>query len=420
MTARPAAAGRLVVVASFATFTLVGWSQLLLPSLIRDVQAEFGQTDAGFGVLYLVNSLLFGTGAFLSGALAARLGRRTILPLAALALASGLALQGFAPAWPLLLAGSALAGLGAGGLDAGVNSVFMDLSVAGRGDMLSRLHLFFSVGALTAPLVIGLLIGAGVDWRLPMLATAAAVLVVVAPLRAVGAVPPRARSAPEPAPTEALTEAPAESEPAADLAGTPRGGVPLPRSMRVPLVALAIAIACYVAAEVGVSSWLVAFLANEPVTTATFALSLFWLGLALGRLTAGRLGRRIEPVRYASVSAFVGAAAVAGAVLGPAGAVQIALFAVAGFGFGPIYPMIMAVAGSLYPHRAAAVSGLLTTAGVAGSVVYPPLMGFTSASLGLAAGMIGAALLAFAAGTAVIAAARAAGRRRAVEPVRIG
>jgi fucose permease len=416
VTARPAAAGRLVIAASFATFTLVGWSQLLLPSLIRDVQAEFGQTDAGFGVLYLVNALLFGTGALLSGALATRLGRRTILPLAALALSSGLALQGLAPAWPLLLAGAALAGVGAGGLDAGVNSVFMDLSVAGRGDLLSRLHLFFSVGALTAPLVLGLLIGAGVDWRLPMLASAAVVLVVVAPLRWVGAVPPRARSAPGPAPAPAA----ADGEPAADPASRPRGGVPLPRSMRVPLVALAVAIACYVAAEVGVSSWLVAFLADEPVTTATLALSLFWLGLALGRLTAGRLGRRIEPVRYASVSAFVGGAAVAGAVLGPSGAVQIVLFAVAGFGFGPIYPMIMAVAGSLYPHRAATVSGLLTTAGVAGSVVYPPLMGFTSASLGLAAGMLGASLLALAAGTAVIAAARAAGRRRAVEPVRVG
>jgi FHS family glucose/mannose:H+ symporter-like MFS transporter len=403
--ARPAAAGRLIVVASFATFTLVGWSQLLLPSLIRDVQAEFGQTDAGFGVLYLVNSLLFGTGALLSGVLAARLGRRTILPAAALALASGLALQGLAPAWPLVLAGSALAGLGAGGLDAGVNSVFMDLSVAGRGDLLSRLHLFFSVGALSAPLMLGMLVGAGVDWRLPMLASAVAVLAVVLPLRAVGSVPPRARSAP--------------GEPTGEVAPT-RGGLPVPRSMRVPLVALAIAIACYVAAEVGVSSWLVAFLVNEPVTTATLALSLFWLGLAVGRLTAGRLGRRIEPVRYASVSAFVGGAAVAGAVLGPPGAVQIALFAVAGFGFGPIYPMIMAVAGSLYPHRAATVSGLLTTAGVVGSIVYPPLMGFTSASLGLAAGMLGAALLVLAAGTAVIAAARAAGRRREPEPVPVG
>ncbi len=405
---------RAITVTAYASFTLVGWSMLLMPSLIRDVRDDFGQTDAGFGVLYLGAALLFGTGAFLSGALAGRLGRRVILPAAAIALSVGLATQGLAPAWPVLLVGAALAGGGSGALDAGVNSVIMDLSVAGRGDALSRLHLFYSVGALTAPLVLGLLVAAGIDWRIPMLATGVATLGLVVPLRLVGSVPPRARVAPA---------AVGGADPAADAAGEDAPGptrppaVVVPPSLRVPLAALAIAIACYVASEAGVSSWLVAFLADEPLTTATLALSLFWIGLALGRLTAGRLGRHIPPVRYAVASTFLGGAAIAGAVVGPTGAIQIALFAVAGFGLGPVYPMIMAVAGSYYPHRAAAVSGLLTTAGVAGSVIYPPLMGFTSASLGLAAGMLGAAALAAACGVAVLVAAATAGRRRAPEPL---
>jgi FHS family glucose/mannose:H+ symporter-like MFS transporter len=404
------AAGRPIFATSYAGFALVGWSMLLVPSLIRDIRAEFAQTDAGFGALYLVTALMFGTGAFLSGALAGRVGRRTILPVAAGALAAGLAAQGLAPAWPLLILGAALAAWGAGALDAGVNSVVMDLSVTGRGDALSRLHLFYSVGALTAPLAMGLLLAAGVDWRVPMVTSAVAGLALIAPLQAVGAVPARARALA--APTNGAGGAPAGIR-------TPTTAAPrtVPPSLRVPLAALAIAIACYVAAEAGVSSWLVAFLEAEPLTTATLALSLFWLGLAGGRLVAGRIGRRIDPVRYAVTSVLVGAAAIAGAVLGPAGTVQIALFAVAGFGLGPVYPMIMAVAGTYYPHRAAAVSGLLTTAGVAGSVLYPPLMGFTSASLGLAAGMLGAAALGVGCAAAVLVATRAAGRRRAPEPV---
>ena len=402
MSTGPDGSTRAVTATAYASFALVGWSMLLVPSLIRDIRADFGQTDAGFGVLYLAGSLLFGTGAFLSGALAGRLGRRAILPTAAVALGLGLATQGLAPAWPVMLVGAALLGGGAGALDAGVNSVIMDLSVAGRGDALSRLHLFYSVGALTAPLVLGLLVAAGVDWRIPMLVSGVAAAALAAPLRLVGSVPPRARAAA--AATD--TERPATT------------GI-VPRSLRVPLAALAIAIACYVGSEAGVSSWLVAFLANEPLTTATLALSLFWIGLALGRLTAGRLGKRVAPVRYAVASSFLGAVAIAGAVIGPSGAVQIGLFAVAGFGLGPVYPMIMAVAGSYYPHRAAAVSGLLTTAGVAGSVIYPPLMGFTSASIGLAAGMLGAAALAVACGIAVLVAASTAGRRRDPAPVRV-
>lgn len=422
------ASSRRIIATSYGAFALVGWSMLLVPSLIRDIRADFAQTDAGFGVLYLGASLLFGTGAFLSGALAGRLGRRAILPTAAVALAIGLATQGLAPAWPVLLVGAALAGGGAGALDAGVNGVIMDLSVSGRGDALSRLHLFYSLGALTAPLALGLLVAAGVDWRVPMVASAFAGLALAAPLRLVGTVPPRARVARRD--VDAAAPPGGAGAPAGDGAGEPapggaeRGGTDegpatrgVPHSLRVPLAALAVAIACYVGSEAGVSSWLVAFLAEEPLTTATLALSLFWIGLALGRLVAGRIGRRIDPVRYATASVLLGAAAIAGAVLGPAGTIQIGLFAVAGFGLGPVYPMIMAVAGSYYPHRAAAVSGLLTTSGVAGSVIYPPLMGFTSASLGLAAGMLGAAILGVACGVAVLVAARAADRRRAPGPV---
>ena len=411
LSTRPDGSTRAITATAYASFALVGWSMLLMPSLIRDVRDDFGQTDAGFGVLYLAAALLFGTGAFLSGALAGRLGRRVILPAAAIALSVGLVTQGLAPAWPVVLVGAALAGGGAGALDAGVNSVIMDLSVAGRGDALSRLHLFYSVGALTAPLVLGLLVAAGVDWRIPMLASAVAAVALAGPLRIVGAVPPRARA------VGAAT--PAEPSPGGETGegGAARRPRVTPRSMRVPLAALAIATACYVGSEAGVSSWLVAFLADEPLTTATLALSLFWVGLAVGRLTAGRLGRYIAPVRYAVASALLAAVAIVGAVLGPSGAVQVTLFAVAGFGLGPVYPMIMAVAGSYYPHRAAAISGLLTTAGVAGSVIYPPLMGFTSASVGLAAGMLGAAVLAVACAGAVLVAAGTAGRRRAPEPV---
>ncbi len=74
--------------------------------------------------------------------------------------------------------------------------------------------------------------------------------------------------------------------------------------------------------------------------------------------------------------------------------------------------MIMTVAGTLFPLRAATVSGLLTAAGVVGSVVYPPLMGLVSGLTGLGAGMTGAAVLALLSGAAVVTAGRVAARRR--------
>jgi FHS family glucose/mannose:H+ symporter-like MFS transporter len=185
------------------------------------------------------------------------------------------------------------------------------------------------------------------------------------------------------------------------------------------LLLLATAIACYVATEAGVASWLVAFLATETVAVATFALSLFWAALAGGRLVAGRVADRFVPGTFAASCAILAAAALTAALVVPPGPARIALFGVTGFCLGPVYPTIMAAAGALVPHRAAAVSGLLTFAAVLGSVLYPPLMGIASEQVGLGAGMAGAAALAVVAAGAVLLAARAAGPRDIAAPVAV-
>jgi fucose permease len=85
--------------------------------------------------------------------------------------------------------------------------------------------------------------------------------------------------------------------------------------------------------------------------------------------------------------------ALLGAVFAPILPLAGALFGLTGMFFGPIYPMIMALGGNIYPRRLAALSGSLAAAAVAGSIVYPPLMGVMATHIGLRAGMVGAALL---------------------------
>jgi fucose permease len=89
--------------------------------------------------------------------------------------------------------------------------------------------------------------------------------------------------------------------------------------------------------------------------------------------------------------------------------VSIALFALAGFATGPVYPMIMAVGGDRYPDRSAAVSGVLSGAAVTGSIVYPPIMGFLSVTVGLTVAMLGTVVL----GLACAGALALVGRRPA-------
>ena len=361
----------------YATFLLIGWTGLLVPSLVRSLERDFRQTDAGIGVYFFLYAAGYALGSLGGGAITERLGRRRVLAAAAALHALGLVAMGASSGWTAFLVAAGPAGFGAGALDGGVNGLFLDLFVTSRGRALNGLHLFFSVGALASPLAIGLLSEAGIGWRTIIVGTG----VVALPLAAV------IGSMNMPTGRRART--------ATADAGAIETATRSWRRLRTawPIALLAIAIGTYVGAEVGVSNWLVRFLAAAPLVVATASLSLFWAGLTLGRLVSARVSDRFDHARFTAVAAGIAAAALVGAVLAPWLPVSVALFALVGFAFGPIFPMIIALGGERYPERAAAISGVLVGLAVVGGIVYPPAMGFISVSFGLAIAMLGTAAL---------------------------
>ena len=219
---------------------------------------------------------MFVSGSLASGYLMERLGRGLVLPAAVLAMGAGLGVECLAPSWGLFVVGAGISGLGSGSVEVGINGLFLDRFHEDRGRAMNRLHLCYSLGALAAPLAVGALVEMGVAWRLPFAITGA--LVVAVALR-LGTRDLGARRVEVAAPT---------------VRGLGARRVPL------PLVLLALAIACYVASENGVSSWLVRFLGDAPAGVATVALSLFWAGLTGGRIVASRSGGRFAPMAVAS------------------------------------------------------------------------------------------------------------------------
>jgi MFS transporter, FHS family, glucose/mannose:H+ symporter len=363
-----------------AGLLLVGWTGLLVPSLIRSIEPAFAQTDAGIGVFFFVNAVAYVGGSMTGGLLTERIGRRVVLPLAVTLIAVGLVGMATVPTWGLFLALAIPFGFGSGAIDGGMNGLVLDLYPEGRGRALNLLHLFFSLGALASPLVVGRLVEAGASWQAIIIGTAL-VAIPIALLFAVVHLPSgrHARSA---------------------GVATVRVGLSL------PIIALAVAIACYVASEVGVSNWLVRFLETASIGLATSALALFWGCLALGRIVTAWLGDRFDHARFAATASLVAAIALVAAAVVPSLPASIVLFGLVGFAFGPVYPLIMAVGGDLYPTRSAAVSGFLSGSAVIGAIVYPPLMGFISVQAGLTVAMIGAAILSFACAAVLFALGR--------------
>ncbi len=390
---RPSSRGLLQPAAILGCLALltIGWTGLLVPSLIRSIEATFDQTDAGIGLIYLLYSVAYATGSFGGGPVTERFGRRTVLTAAALLHGAGIIGLGLAPSWTVFMALAVPAGLGAGGLDGGSNGLFLDLFRSGRGRAMNLLHLFFSVGALSAPLVVGALVGGGTPWPAVMVVSGLGPLVLAAGFWLVAMPTGRssAGSIADPAPAIAT------------IGGT--DGAWFGGRISFPLVLLGIAILSYVASEVGVSNWLVRFLEPAPLSTATLALSLFWAGLAVGRLVSAGIADRFDHVRFTVTCAIVLSIALVGAIAVPSLPISIALFAIVGVASGPIFPMIQAVGGDRYPERSAAVSGLLTGFGVIGGTVYPPLMGLLSVTVGLTAAMYGTAILGVVCAGALIA-----------------
>jgi fucose permease len=372
-----------------AAYTLVGWRALLVPSLILFVAPAFGQADAGMGAYYLVTALAYGVGALFGGRFIRRFGARLILPSAAALMAVGLLIQGFTGAWIVFALAGVFTSIGASSTDVGIQALVLDLFPHARSRALNLLHVAYGVGALMAPLLLAALVGAGVPWQ--WLMTGSGIAMAVAGVALALTVPPD--------PVLHASTADVDAARAVETAA---------RSRRLPvfLLVMAVSITCYVAAEAGVSDWLVRYLAALPLTQASLALTLFWGGIAVGRLAFARIGNRLDAQRSAAVLAVAGGAMLTVALVLPVSALSPLLFGAVGLAFGPIFPLMVAAAGTRLPGESATVTGTLVFAAVVGVVIYPPAIGFLSDVIGLQAAMMGTAVMAFACGIAAWTAIR--------------
>jgi FHS family glucose/mannose:H+ symporter-like MFS transporter len=373
---------QLVIAGGLIAFVAFGWTGLLMPALIRDIQADLHANDADMGSAYLVFTVAFLVGCLVTGWSVPRVGRRPIL-VGGIGLLIVGSLAVMLPSWPVFLGAAVLRGLGSGVVEVGIQGLYL---YAFRGPFQTRaitsVHFCYSLGATLAPIALATLLGIEIPWQAAMalIAVPWAVALVLLAL------------APMDGPARTLGVPPARLRPG------------------VALVAAAIGIALYVACEAGVSSWLVRFLEDAELELAAAALTLFWAAMSVSRLLVARFGSRLPPEGLAIGGLLAAAAALLTAVLVPSVHVSIGMFAIAGFAFGPVFPGVILLGGRI-PGRPDAVTSVLASTAVVGSIVYPPLMGVISLGPGLGVAMAGTAVLA-AAGAGFVAISA-----RALEPV---
>jgi fucose permease len=141
----------------------------------------------------------------------------------------------------------------------------------------------------------------------------------------------------------------------------------------------------YTGTETTINVWLPKFqidVFGASDTWASLAVTLFWVGLVVGRLTVMRLTRRFSPSRLLLLCACTLAVFVVAVAFTPSQTVALVLSVGAGLGASASYGIIGSYSGRFPEWQSGVASSLFILSGGIGSVAFPYLMGPLASSAG--------------------------------------
>lgn len=348
-----------VLVVIYLSFISLGLPDTLLGAAWPVMQKDLGVSLDSAGAISLIISLGTVISSLLSGRLLARFGTGKIAFFSVLLTAVGLFGFSCSHSFFGLLIVSVPLGLGAGAVDAGLNS-FVALHY--KPYHMNFLHCFWGLGAMSGPAIMSFWIAGAGRWDMGY-RTAACVQAVPVALLALSL--PLWKN---------LETTPHSSEAAAKSAVGVREALKLP-GVKTVLAALF----CYCSLEITAGLWASSYLLKcrgiSP-DSAALCTSVFYGGIAAGRLFAGVASGKLCSKALISLGQILCAVgsllmllpiSVAAAVLG------LLLF---GLGCAPIYPaMLQSTPSRVGLAAAPSVMGLQMAVAYFGSTVMPTLFG---------------------------------------------
>jgi MFS transporter, FHS family, glucose/mannose:H+ symporter len=334
----------------------------VLPSVI----VRFGIDKAAAGALLLLMTFGILAGSLVFGPIVDRHGYRGMLAAATAFIIVGLEGIAFARGLGELRAAIVIIGLGGGVINGGANALVADISTAGKGANLNLLGVFFGIGAMGVPFVLGALSGTFAH---------AAVLAAVGALVIVPFV------------VIARTHFPAPKQ----AQGFPIAAAG--RLFREPLLLLmGLMLFLESGIEITVGGWTSTFVKEElavPERSALFLLSLYWMGMMLARLALGAILRRVSPFRvlYSCITiALIGTALLLSTERVAVAAIGVFLV---GAGLAATFPTVLGFIGDRY----AALSGTAFSLAIAMALVGGMLLPYAAGVLGGRYGLRGSLLI---------------------------
>jgi FHS family glucose/mannose:H+ symporter-like MFS transporter len=349
---------------AFFAFFIFGYVDNLkgpiLPVLLDDM--DFSYTTGGTLLLGSYFGFLIATLA--TGVLADLVGNKLILLAAGVLMTIGLFLFSIGGSFWALAVGMTLGGLGLGAIEVGGNNLIVEIHNAQRGRFLNLLGVFHGIGSFTVPVVASQLLLADFSWR--QIYQMTLVLTVTMGIFFLLVRYPRRKSA---------------GDGGFDLAVLRQVG--FTRSMLLYYLLVAV----YVAAELGIASWLVEFLQQEKgmsLARSSFYLSLFFVFIMLGRLLGSLLVERVGYLRIMLIVAVASIVSLTAGIFGPPSLAILIPFT--GLFFSIVFPTATAAVSHQHAKNTGAILGLLFAFGGLGGALGPWAMGVANDVMGVLMG----------------------------------
>lgn len=358
-----------IIVLAFVAFIALGLPDGLLGVGWPSIRTGFAIPLDAIGMFLIAGVAGYMTSSFLSGYLLARIGVGRML--AGSCLLTGLALIGYTlvPQWWMMIALGAFTGLGAGAIDAGLNTYV----AAHFGERLMQwLHASWGIGITLGPFIMTLGLTALNSWRFGYQMVGGFQLALAAWFSLTLATWDRNNASATATPTRKLTD----------------HNTSISATLRLPRAWLSMMLFfLYAGAESGLGIWTYSLLTESRGVEKELAgliAGSYWLTFTIGRIAAGMVTGRVGVNRLAG-------GGLAGALLGTGllvwdlpGSANVLAVAVIGVSIAPIYPaMTSGTTARVGDHHAANTIGMQIAAAGLGAATIPGLLGVLARQISL-------------------------------------
>ena len=350
------------IVFIFSIYLYLGLYISMLQRTIGEVGAKYGLDHTSIGLVIMTAFIGYFIAPILTGELTDRFGRRAVLLTSFITMTVGIIVVLLIDHPVGVAVGLLVVGMAFGMMELSTSSILTDIRPDSANKILGRSRLFTALGTISGPFIAMALLGAAGDWLVIMYCMGGLLIVLFAVFM--------------------FLSYPKSSYPNYTVHAQDKPYTTTLLRNKI-VILLAMSLIMYSAVESGVTFLATRYIGSltpDPLY-ASIALSVFWAGVAVGRLVSSMYRKGLHALVAAlSVIAIAG---VVVAMLSYEMAGTLVAFGVLGLGCSGIFPTVLAQGKLRFPKTSGTVFGILISSAALGGIAISLIMGAVADSAGL-------------------------------------